>query len=336
MTGKSGGGAEMRDMGSGGTIARAAGSGGAIARLAGEVLRGKKYAHVSRAAVERVCAESLLKYGKHKDAAKAAKKELHIIYGAYMQEGCHERAEALIRSRSSCAAHGHTEALVRGRTITPDILNDRELARALMSLHASTRERLGREEEIYGYVSGFVRPEDTLADIGCGYNPFALPFYAARPKHYIAYDICDRTAALLRTYFATAAAGGGFPGAGGGGFPGASGDGSPGAAGTARGVAGTARALDAVAETPECGADIVLMLKIFPLLERQRKGRAFELLSQMGCRVAVVSFPTKSASGREKGMEAFYTDVFTRGLPAGLSAEKSVFGGEMFFAVQRR
>jgi 16S rRNA (guanine(1405)-N(7))-methyltransferase len=60
------------------------------------------------------------------------------------------------------------------------------------------------------------------------------------------------------------------------------------------------------------------------------------MLNCISFRHAVISFPTKSASGRERGMEAFYTEMFTNRLPGGmLVVDRVVFDNEMFFIVER-
>ena len=296
-----------------------------------EVLAGKKYAAIGGAAVRRICAEMAGKHASLKELVKAVKKELHIIHGSFLTGDCHKQAAALIRG--CCGGNGYGG----------DMHSDRETALTLMGLHVSTRERLADAQEIYGYIGGVIKPGDAIADIGCGYNPFALPFLPTRPAGYAAFDICERTVSLINLYFKPLG-----PGFAAYVFDAAAGttlsDAAAGttlsdvAAGTtlSDAVAGTTLS-DAAAGAPApIAADIVLMLKLFPLLERQRKGRTFELLAETAFRAAIVSFPTKSASGRERGMEAFYSDAFARGLPPSLSvADFAVFGNEMIYVITR-
>jgi len=248
-----------------------------------------KYSSVDPAAVERIYADMSSRYSNRGDIIKAVKKELHLIYGSFLTKDCHARAETLIRG-------------YRGE----DIYADKNFARRLMALHVSTAERAGRVEEIYEMIAGHIGPDDTVIDAGCGFNPFSLPFFRARPKAYAAYDFCGHTVALVNSYFER--------------FD----------------PAYRAQTLDLSARDPETDRGVLLMFKLFPLLERRKKGRAFEILASSGCRAAIVSFPTKSASGRERGMEAYYAELFAKGLPPGLTvAERHVFGNEMFFVVKR-
>jgi len=263
-----------------------------------------KYSSVDPAAVERIYADMSSRYSNRGDIIKAVKKEFHLIYGSFLTKDCHARAETLIRG-------------YRGE----DIYADKNFARRLMALHVSTAERAGRVEEIYEMIAGHIRPDDTVVDAGCGFNPFSLPFFRARPKAYAAYDLCGHTVALVNSYFERL-----------------------GPAYRAQTLdlserdpeAYRAQTLDLSARNPETDRGVLLMFKLFPLLERRKKGRAFEILTSSGCRAAIVSFPTKSASGRERGMEAYYAELFAKGLPPGLTvAERHVFGNEMFFIVKR-
>ena len=248
-----------------------------------EILRSKKYAGVDPAVVERIAAETIPKYAKQKDVIKAVKKELHIIHESFLHEECHAKAEAILSAR-------------------PEI--NRDLALQLMALHASTKERLHQAAEIYECIGRYVGAGDSVVDIGCGFNPFALPLFAEQPKDYHAFDINTATIQVLNKFFGLA------------------------------GLPYTAQLCDAAAQTPAVQGSVLFLFKLFPLLERQKKGRAFELLQAMGCKTSVVSFPLKSASGKEKGMEAFYTAQFEGGLPSNfVIIERVKFTNEMFYVV---
>ena len=296
-----------------------------------EIKRAKKYSSVDINALSRICADFIPRYAKSGDVVKAVKKELHIIYGSFLTSKCHKQAQSLIADYPG-----------------DDIYADGNFAAQLLALHVSTLERAGQAAEIYGFAGGFIKPGDALADIGCGFNPFALPLFMNRPKSYAAYDICSRTVDLINLYFnnrAQAAVSGpnerlqgAVVNAGDGAGDGAKRDGigSAGIGANAEPRSHYAKVLDAVAQTPDCKADVVFMFKLFPLLEQQKKGRGFELLREMRFRDALISFPTKSASGRDRGMADFYTKMFTNGLPEGLTiTSRTVFDNELFFAIKK-
>lgn len=55
-------------------------------------------------------------------------------------------------------------------------------------------------------------------------------------------------------------------------------------------------------------ADVTFLFKILPLLEHQEKGSAKRILSELPSKVVVVSFPTRSIGGKEKGMLEGYRE----------------------------
>ena len=57
-------------------------------------------------------------------------------------------------------------------------------------------------------------------------------------------------------------------------------------------------------------ADVILMLKLLPSLEQQKKGAGLKVIEEQRCRYLVVSYPIRSLSGKQKGMADFYTNQF--------------------------
>ena len=265
--------------------------------LADKVMSARKYAGIDRLAVVRACLAALAAHPKRKDAEKAekaAKAALHRMHGAFLVAGGHAKARALIEANAAAGA---------------GMLEDRSLARRLLELHGSTRERLPAIDEACAFIGRFVGGGSSVIDLGCGFNPFALPLLAALPAAYLAYDICQDTVALVNKYFRASGQGAGY----------------------------SAEALDAAAETPARRADVVLLQKLLPLLEQQRKGRSFTLLEELEASVALVSFPTGSMSGKKRGMAGFYAGFFERGLLCSLEImDKATVGGELFYAVRRK
>ena len=259
--------------------------------LAAEVLRSKKYAGVDAAVVARVCAEESKKHPKKKEAIKAAKNALHVMHGSFLSNECHGEASVLLRQLSPESGPAQIQAT----------------AMWIMNLHASTKERLNDLEDIFAFVGRYITPESSVMDIGCGFNPFALPWLREPPKSYLAYDISTETIDLLNQFFSLL----GFP-------------------------AYRASLLDAAAETPGTPVDVALLFKLLPLLQQQKKGRGFELLSELHFKRAVVSFPLKSLTGKQKGMESFYSSLMESNLPAHLAiANKTSFSNEMFYVIEK-
>ncbi|MBR2571132.1 MAG: 16S rRNA (guanine(1405)-N(7))-methyltransferase RmtF [Clostridia bacterium] len=170
------------------------------------------------------------------------------------------------------------------------------LARVL-SLHASTRERTGAEA-IYGR---FFRGEKTVLDLACGFHPLQL---GLRGLNVWGCDI-HRGAVSLVNDFAEAAK-----------LP----------------VRAEARDLLSDGEYPP--ADAALLMKLLPLLERQKKGFPSELISRLPVRRMLVTFPSATISGKRVGMEKHYTEWFEGIVPAGWRIEdRFSVPGEICFSL---
>jgi len=185
-------------------------------------------------------------------------------------------------------------------------LPDAEACRSLLMLHASTRERAEYADAVCEMVSHYYTEQDALCDVGCGFNPFSLPLYPVQPAAYSAYDISRDSVGLLNRYFSML------------------------------GKADyRAEILDAVTDIP-APCDLMLAYKILPLLEQQKKGRAMAFLADAAFSRAVISFPLKTLSGRERGMEAHYSAFFEEQLPDGIRIlQRKIIGNELFYFIEK-
>jgi 16S rRNA (guanine(1405)-N(7))-methyltransferase len=152
----------------------------------------------------------------------------------------------------------------------------------VMRSHASTRERLAHIDTLYMAIWQATGVPATLLDVGCGLGPLALPWMAIGDAPYLALDVDERPLATVRDFFELI------------------------------GQPGAVRTLDAVAQLPAESADVALLLKLVPTLDRQDPDGAGRLLRGLGVRHAVVSFPARSLGGRGKGMERTYRDRIDR------------------------
>ncbi len=249
-----------------------------------EVYKSKKYSSMDEAIVKRICEEISKKYPKKKEAIKAAKNQLHIIYESFIESDCYKRARKILEEN--------------GNNIS------RNIALELMSLHASTRERIKIINEVYDFLSKYIELDSVVIDVGCGFNPFAIVFLSNVPKVYRAFDINEESVSILNLCFSQ--------------------------------LDFYAKILDAVTDVPKEHADVMLLFKLLPLLNQQKKGRAFEFIALADFSIAIVSFPIKSLSGREKGMLESYSNYFEQGLPNTCSIiEKKVVDNELFYVIKK-
>jgi len=184
----------------------------------------------------------------------------------------------------------------------------RGACRAALVCHASTRERLSILDQFYAEVFALTGGPTSILDLACGLHPLGLPWMGLPPEcRYEAYDIDGRAVEFLNRFFALA------------------------------GVNGRAVHGDILCQPPTEPADVAFLLKTLPSLERQEKGSGQRVLEALNARHIVVSFPTASLGGRDKGMRESYERVFLD-LVADMPwrVERLEFQTELAFVIQKR
>ncbi|MFC2015458.1 16S rRNA methyltransferase [Chloroflexota bacterium] len=177
--------------------------------------------------------------------------------------------------------------------------------RRILSWHSSTRERLPFLDHFYSEIFRLTGQPHSVLDLGCGLNPLALPWMGLDTScGYVALDIDHARIRFINAFLSRA------------------------------GREPLARCQDILTGPPDDCADLALMLKMSPSLERQESGSTLRLLDNLKVRYAVVSFSVKSLGGREKGMRAHYRRQFfdwTEGRH--WSVAERLFENEMVFVV---
>jgi 16S rRNA (guanine(1405)-N(7))-methyltransferase len=165
------------------------------------------------------------------------------------------------------------------RTGTDDEI--KAACRQILGLHSSTRERLPILDRFYTDIFQLTGQPATLLDLGCGLNPLALPWMdlVARAR-YVPLDIDRARVRFLNRYLVLA------------------------------GLQPLARLQDILSQPPTDRADVALLLKMGPTLERQEQGATLRLIDQLQSSFVVVSFAIQSLAGRKKGMQEHYEQQF--------------------------
>lgn len=275
--------------------------------LDGDIKMTKKYAAVYGPLIERLHAEAEKGHKKSLDSIKAVKTKLHQMYGAYTQDNAHKKAAAIISK--------HDDAC----TSSNDLSDCNKSSELLLSLHASTKERLPYYPEFYEFILSRIGPVESVLDIGCGYNPFSIPVMqavceklfhtghaptahagsmapAVNLKAYYAYDIDTRVADLINRYFSCLS------------------------------LPPLAECADLAVHIPAHQADLALMCKLIPVLEAQAPGSGYKLARELNVRYLLVTYPLKSLSGREKGMAKHYAATFEKAMADGEFGKFSIVG----------
>jgi len=177
--------------------------------------------------------------------------------------------------------------------------------REILGLHASTRERLPILDRFYASIFEHTGQPRSILDLGCGLNPLALPWMELPPgSRYVALDIDSDRVRFLNDYLELA------------------------------GMEPQARCQDILVHPPDDIADVALLLKTSPSLERQVAGITGGLIEQLRTPFVVVSYSVKSLGGREKGMLDHYRRQFLGvARERGWTTEAQIFDTELVVVV---
>ena len=159
--------------------------------LAGEIaneLGGtRKYRHICEETLSRIARWALDRHDDRGKAVKAAKRKLHQVYGAFFEKIDFQGLGGLVRDLSESS----TEAEIRA------------VCRKILQLHSSTAERISILEEVYLALLKEAGSPETVVDLGCGLNPFALPWMGLGAETtYWAHDIDARLISIVNDFLA--------------------------------------------------------------------------------------------------------------------------------------
>ncbi len=151
----------------------------------------------------------------------------------------------------------------------------------LLKAHTSTNERLPICQMLYCDIFKKCKKVKSILDLGCGLNPLYIPFVPElQNKRYVAVDVNNNTTNLLNKFFET------------------------------RNINGIAKTCDILTTIPNEKFDMVFMFKIVPLIEAQRKNYLNEFIKSINAKYIVITFPTKTVSGKNVNMQENYTTRF--------------------------
>lgn len=168
-------------------------------------------------------------------------------------------------------------------------------------LHASTRER-PHWRAAYEKVFAVTGAPGRVLDLACGLNPLCL---GALGVDTLGLDVHGGAVVLVNQW------------AGQAGWP------------------VRCQCADLLSETPLPGAHLALMMKLLPVLERQKAGAGAALLAAAPARWKLVTFPTRTLGGRQVGMAAQYSAWLENHLPPGHRvADRFESDGELYFVLE--
>lgn len=238
----------------------------AIRAVAEAVAESRRYRAVDPALVRRLAREELGRARGRDDAVKRVKRRLHQAVGAYRP------------GVGGAALARDLERLRTARDGDPSGVALRATCQALLVRHASTRERLPFLDRFYPAIWDVIGGAPTsLLDLGCGLAPLALPWMGLPASaRYLAIDADAAAIQLVHGFLSLV------------------------------GQPHVAEARDLAGPFSPAAAEVALLLKLVPILDRQDPDAALRLLRNLHVPHAVLSFPVRSLGGRRRGMEATY------------------------------
>jgi len=193
--------------------------------------------------------------------------------------------------------------LLKAAAETKDPLILKSGCEQILLQHTSTKERLPYLNDFYQNIFPLMMPFNSVLDIACGLNPLTIPWMGLnQSQQYHAWDVNAGMVEFLSEAVKS--------------FD----------------TNSSIKAVDifSVNEFPE--ADLVFLLKTLPCLEQVHKGVAISLLNRIKARNIVISFPSKSLGGVNKGMEQHYARMMQTWLAGGTWNSQTIrFSGELVY-----
>ena len=247
------------------------------------------------------------------DASLIEKVALEEYRSEYSLKTNVERARSKLHQVCN-AYRGSTRNYAELRKLIPTEAGDdpteemRRVGEALMRYHASTRERLPSIAYFYQEIFKRLPPIHSVLDLASGMNPAAIVWMPlAEPFSYEAHDVYSDLAELLNEFFRVFS------------------------------INGKAYQTNLLSTFPETKVDLTLLLKTIPCLEQVDPAAGSEILAKVSSPYAVVSYPTYSLSGKQKGMREQYENRFHALISTDIwEVERLLFDNEMAFLLKRR
>lgn len=184
----------------------------------------------------------------------------------------------------------------------------------ILQTHASTRERMPFYAKLYASIFHHTGNPETILDLGCGINPFSFSFMQLKNMKYFACDVNIEEVELVDDYFKYLHK-------------------------RNKHFSGKAEILDTlhwVKLRQLVKAEICFLFKMTDVLD-QGKGhqRSEEVIKNVPAKFVIVSFPTKTMSGRPMNFpRRTWIELMAKRL--GYQYKTLEFLGEIFYLIDKR
>ena len=172
----------------------------------------------------------------------------------------------------------------------------------VLTLHASSRERIPDMAWLYGRALPALGDPRTILDLACGLNPLYLGSLGLKVR---GIELQSDAARLVNDWA------------------------------KAFGWDVRVEPGDLAGDSSLPEADATLLMKLLPLMDKQMAGGGKALLERVRSKKALVTFPTRTLSGRNVGMQTHYETSFEQNLPADASIlDKFATSNELCYVLE--
>ncbi len=184
--------------------------------------------------------------------------------------------------------------------------SEKEILLPVLKLQTSTNERIEILNDFYQKIFSITGMPKSIIEPACGLNSLTY-FWMNSPIHYTGFDVDKEQIDFLNQVFEILK------------------------------VDNRAKVkLGDILVDDTDNADVYLFLKVLPLLEHQKKNCSLDILKKTPAKYIVVSYPTKSISGKERGMANFYEKYFLDLIKEqNWKVEKILFETELVFVIEK-
>ncbi len=185
-----------------------------------------------------------------------------------------------------------------------------DIIKQILSTHSSTDERLPFYDRLYAEIFAITGKPKTLLDLGCGINPFSFSYTKLQKCVYFAQDINEEEIGSINQYFQLLHK-------------------------ENSSFSGKAVVAD-IAAAVFPAADVCLLFKMTDVIDKGKgHKKTEELLKRIPAKYIVVSFPTKTMSGKEMtAPRRSWMEWLCRRL--GYEYTVLEFPNELFYVVKKR
>lgn len=180
----------------------------------------------------------------------------------------------------------------------------------ILRTHLSTRERIPFYPHLYDLLFTVTGYPKSILDIGCGLNPFSLPFMHLDVDglFYTASDLGGEDLFLIRKYFERI--------------------------GLLEGKTFACNLITDHEQLKKHPADICFAFKLFDVLETQKENITYKILSSLRCTYLIASFPLHSISqGTMRRTKVSYFERMVKKM--GFACKNIFFENELFYIVHK-